>query len=79
MELMQEDDYNKALEKWFQNWDDAAEETDKENSGSISRAFEFQTRLEQAPNPNSRISLDTEKNALGVPKSILHWELTELD
>jgi choline dehydrogenase-like flavoprotein len=42
-------------------------------------AFQLFMRVEQAPNPNSRISLDTEKDELGVPRSKLHWELTELE
>jgi choline dehydrogenase-like flavoprotein len=43
------------------------------------RAYELFTRIEQAPNPNSRITLDTESDALGMPKSILHWELTPFE
>jgi choline dehydrogenase-like flavoprotein len=79
MEIMQEDDYNKAIDKMFNNWDEAEKKAGKENSGSISRAFQFQTRLEQAPNPNSRMTIGPEKDELGVPKTNLHWELTELD
>jgi choline dehydrogenase-like flavoprotein len=43
------------------------------------RAYELFIRIEQAPNPDSRITLDTEKDALGMPKAILHWELTPLE
>jgi choline dehydrogenase-like flavoprotein len=43
------------------------------------RAFELATRMEQAPNPLSRVSLDTEKDELGVPRAMLHWALTPLD
>src|SRR6266498_2648884 len=43
------------------------------------RAYELFIRIEQAPNPNSRITLDTEQDALGLPKSVLHWELTPLE
>jgi choline dehydrogenase-like flavoprotein len=43
------------------------------------RSFQLFTRIEQAPNPNSRITLDTAQDALGVPRSILHWELTPLE
>jgi choline dehydrogenase-like flavoprotein len=42
-------------------------------------AFQLFTRIEQAPNPNSRITLDPEKDELGVPRSHLHWELTPLE
>jgi choline dehydrogenase-like flavoprotein len=43
------------------------------------RAFQLFTRIEQAPNPNSRITLTDEKDELGVPRSHLHWELTPLE
>lgn len=37
------------------------------------------TRLEQSPNPNSRITLDTEKDAMGMPRVSLHWDLLALE
>lgn len=43
------------------------------------RAFELQTRMEQAPNPLSRVSLDTARDELGVPRATLHWALTPLE
>ncbi|MBB4632252.1 FAD-dependent oxidoreductase [Sphingosinicella soli] len=36
-------------------------------------------RAEQAPNPDSRVMLDTETDALGVPRITLDWRLSELD
>ncbi|WP_207477027.1 FAD-dependent oxidoreductase [Arenibaculum pallidiluteum] len=36
-------------------------------------------RAEQAPNPDSRIRLGGERDALGVPRIDLDWRLTELD
>jgi choline dehydrogenase-like flavoprotein len=44
-----------------------------------SRAFRLFTRQEQAPNPDSRITLSDEKDDLGVPRVQLDWRLTELD
>lgn len=41
--------------------------------------FELFTRIEQAPNPNSRITLDTETDELGMRRAVLHWELTPLE
>jgi len=41
--------------------------------------FQMFTRVEQAPNPNSRVTLDTEKDELGMPRAMLHWELTPLE
>jgi choline dehydrogenase-like flavoprotein len=36
-------------------------------------------RAEQAPNPASRVTLGTERDALGMPKARLDWRLSELD
>jgi choline dehydrogenase-like flavoprotein len=43
------------------------------------RSFQLFTRIEQAPNPDSRVTLDTEKDALGMPRAMLHWVLTPLE
>lgn len=72
-------DPRKSLENVFKNWDEAAKEAEKENMGSIARAFELSTRIEQAPNPNSRITIGPDKDELGVPRANLHWELSALD
>jgi choline dehydrogenase-like flavoprotein len=42
-------------------------------------AFLLDTRMEQCPNPNSRVTLGSDKDELGIPKAHLHWELTALD
>jgi choline dehydrogenase-like flavoprotein len=42
-------------------------------------AFQLFMRIEQAPNPDSRITLDDERDELGVPRSRLHWTFTELE
>ncbi len=44
-----------------------------------SNIYMLSTRIEQAPNPDSRITLDSEKDQLGMPRSILHWELTPFE
>ncbi|MEM1231647.1 MAG: GMC family oxidoreductase, partial [Pseudomonadota bacterium] len=36
-------------------------------------------RAEQAPNPDSRVMLTDETDALGVPRAALHWQLGALD
>lgn len=43
------------------------------------RQFTFFARMEQAPNPSSRIILDTEKDPLGMPRVVLDWKLTSLE
>lgn len=42
-------------------------------------SYELFTRMEQYPNPESRVTLDTEKDALGVPRARLHWQLSALE
>lgn len=37
----------------------------------------FTVRCEQFPNPNSRITLDSEVDELGIPRVILDWQITE--
>ena len=43
------------------------------------RNFHLITRQEQAPNPNSRVTLSSEKDAMEMPRVVLDWQLTELD
>ena len=62
--------------KGFENISRA--EIEKMNNSST-RAYQMFTRIEQAPNPNSRITLDTEKDSLGMPRATLHWELTAFE
>ena len=42
-------------------------------------SFEVTLRLEQAPNPLSRVTLSNEKDELGVPRAHLHWQFTDLE
>ena len=43
------------------------------------RFYHLTTRQEQAPNPDSRVTLSAQKDALGVPRAKLDWRATELD
>jgi len=78
METWQEPDPRKSSEKLYKNYGEAAELA-KNEKGNIERAFLLQIRIEQAPNPNSRVTIDTERDELGVPRAHLNWELTALD
>jgi len=40
---------------------------------------EFHPMIEQAPNPDSRVTLSDEKDMLGLPRIQLNWQMTELD
>lgn len=42
-------------------------------------AFSMFSRFESAPNRESRVFLDTKKDAMGVPLASLHWQLSEID
>ena len=58
---------------------ESAEGHDLSTDSMANRAYELFTRLEQAPNPESRVTLDAEKDALGVHRATLNWALTSLD
>ncbi len=51
----------------------------KRNHSNTDLAFQLMTRIEQSPNPNSRITLDTERDELGVQRAHLNWDLTPLE
>ena len=48
-------------------------------TNDIYTSYELFTRIEQSPNPNSRVSLSTEKDELGMYRATLNWELLPLD
>ncbi|MDP4212581.1 MAG: GMC family oxidoreductase [Bacteroidota bacterium] len=50
-----------------------------EKSKNAHQAFQMTMRLEQAPNPLSRVTLSTEKDELGVPRAALNWSFTSLE
>lgn len=79
MELWQNEDPRKSKDNAIRNWENADKEAEKEDKGAPPTAFEFQTRIEQCPNPDSRVTIGTEKDELGVPRANLHWALTTLD
>ncbi len=43
------------------------------------RSFQMTIRLEQAPNPDSRVTLAQETDELGVPRAALNWTFTKLE
>jgi choline dehydrogenase-like flavoprotein len=42
-------------------------------------AIEIVARVEQVPNPDSRITLGAERDALGMPRAHLDWRLTDVE
>jgi choline dehydrogenase-like flavoprotein len=65
---------------------------DKTNLGMISdtskhfesvspkdKSYLLRTRIEQSPNPNSRVTISAEKDSLDMPRASLNWDLTPLE
>jgi choline dehydrogenase-like flavoprotein len=51
----------------------------KRLASDVYASYQLFTRMEQYPNPDSRVTLETEKDALGVPRAQLHWKLSEME
>jgi GMC oxidoreductase len=79
MDIWNSDNPQKNLENLFDNFGKAFKETESIPPEKLTKSYELYTRIEQAPNPNSRVTLDTEKDSLGMPRATLHWELTPLE
>ncbi|WP_370480028.1 FAD-dependent oxidoreductase [Tamlana flava] len=73
------DDPLESEKKLYENFEDYDKIDRSVKNPYETNVFELFTRMEQAPNPNSRITLDSEKDELGVQRAKLHWDLTELD
>ena len=43
------------------------------------KQFTLFTRMEQSPNPDSRVTSDHERDALGLRRATLNWKLTDLE
>ena len=76
IEIWKEDDPRKNLDSLFASFQKAGEQAASTPAANMNKTFELFTRIEQAPNPSSRVTLDTERDALGMPRATLHWELT---
>ena len=66
----------KKNEEIFNSWD---KQTSKAIPANGYNSFELMTRIEQAPNPDSRVTLDQETDALGMPRAKLNWAFTTLE
>src|ERR1700761_3442968 len=78
IETWNNDDPRKSLDN-FRTSNAASRKKASPESIKASSRFLLSTRIEQAPNPNSRVTLSQEKDALGMPRSSLHWELTPFE
>ncbi|GAC1483784.1 MAG: GMC family oxidoreductase [Flavisolibacter sp.] len=77
IDIWKSTDPQKNLDSLFAGFAAAAKKAATEKISD--RAFELYTRIEQAPNPNSRVTLDSEKDSLGMPRAMLHWTFTGLE
>ncbi|MEL7504174.1 MAG: GMC family oxidoreductase [Cyanobacteria bacterium J06554_6] len=41
--------------------------------------FEVSAQVEQAPNPDNRITLSQDRDVLGLPRTTLHWRWSDID
>ncbi|MGB7931009.1 MAG: GMC family oxidoreductase [Gammaproteobacteria bacterium] len=48
-------------------------------AGALGASCAFGCACEQAPNPDSRVTLSDERDALGLPRARLDWRLSEAD
>jgi len=74
IETFNDTDARKSMKQAMEGFDGAAGLQIDPSKGVD--AYQLFTRIEQAPNPDSRVTLDVEKDALGVPRAQLHWVLT---
>ncbi|MBS1503093.1 MAG: GMC family oxidoreductase [Bacteroidetes bacterium] len=63
----------------MRNWKKRGHKEDQPVQKKGYASYQLFTRVEQAPNPDSRVTLDTETDALGMPRADLHWVLTPLE
>lgn len=47
--------------------------------GSRENRYELEFHAEQAPNPDSRLTLSSERDSFGMPRLKVDWRITELD
>ena len=78
IDIWKNDDPRKSLDNMMTAFQKAGQAAAKSSTSNLNNAYQLFTRIEQAPNPASRVTLDTEKDSLGMPRATLHWELTEL-
>ena len=79
IDVWQNEDPRESRDRFFESRERAAARAAEEADTGLDRAFLLDTRIEQAPNPESRVTLDTERDSLGMRRAHLHWALTELD
>ncbi|HVY81661.1 MAG TPA: GMC family oxidoreductase [Steroidobacteraceae bacterium] len=72
------EEVGRSLRSLWANLDDAIAAT-FHSGGKPAPIYKIVTTQEQAPNPDSRVRLAPERDALGMPRIQLEWRLTDLD
>lgn len=78
MTTWKDEDPREAFQDMFDNWEEAFKKAEQVKD-VVKRSYELKTRIEQSPNPDSRVTIGPEEDALGVPRANLHWELSDQD
>ncbi|WP_423147977.1 GMC oxidoreductase [Rubrolithibacter danxiaensis] len=68
-----------SVEQWKEREKNYKEGKMPERPPGTYKQFTLFTRMEQSPNPLSRVTLDKETDALGMPRVLLNWNLTSLE
>jgi choline dehydrogenase-like flavoprotein len=79
IQTYQDEDPRKAWDNMSEHYGETLEKAREVENGPIKWSFELNTRIEQTPNPESRISLESETDAFGLRRVKLHWALSALD
>lgn len=79
IDLWSSNDPRKSLDNLMKGGQKEDEAAAKNHNSAVNKSYQLFTRIEQAPNPESRITLEAEKDSLGVPRATLHWVLTPLE
>lgn len=73
-------DFAEIVKTLWRNLGDATDVLFGSHTSSSDKTFyKIRTTQEQAPNPDSRVLLSTQKDRLNVPLADLQWRLSELD
>jgi len=77
------DTSNPEVNEHLRGWEKAEESFKKgeiiKEKSQPRKIFQLFTRMEQAPNPDSRVSTTNDKDAFGVHRASLAWKLTGLE
>jgi choline dehydrogenase-like flavoprotein len=79
IDIWDTEDPKKNLQQMLSGFREAQTNGDPTKNENIFKAYQLFTRIEQSPNPDSRVTLEAEQDALGMPRASLHWVLTPLE